>query len=151
MQVFATPRTPAERAADAIHSAAIHLLRSVRRRDAQLDMGPAGLSVLSILAFGGPKTMGQLAMLEQVRKATMTRIVKRLERSLLAQTKLDANDRRRVLVSVTSLGRTVIQRARAGRVDELQQRMSDLPDSEIALLLRAAQIIEQLSVRDALP
>ena len=66
---------PAEQAADRLHSAAIHLLRSLRREDARLGVGPAGLSVLSVLVFGGPKTIGELAAIEQVKAPTMSRIV----------------------------------------------------------------------------
>ena len=71
-------RPPAEIAAiaDRLHSAAIHLLRRVRKQDAATGEGPARLSALSVLVFGGgPMTLGQLAQAEQVRPPTMSRIV----------------------------------------------------------------------------
>ena len=61
--------------ADHLHSAAIHLLRLVRRRDAETGLSPARLSALSVLVFGGPRTVGDLAADEQVRSPTMSRLV----------------------------------------------------------------------------
>ena len=42
--------------ADRLHSAAIHLLRRVRQQDTATGEGPARLSALSVLVFGGPMT-----------------------------------------------------------------------------------------------
>ena len=47
--------------ADRLHSAAIHLLRQVRKQDVATGQGPARLSALSVLVFGGAKTLGELA------------------------------------------------------------------------------------------
>ena len=65
--------------ADRLHSAAIHLLRGVRREDAAAGLPPAQLSALSVVVFGGPLTVGALAEAEQVRSPTMTRIVTALQ------------------------------------------------------------------------
>src|SRR5437879_12518765 len=62
-------------AADRLHSAAIHLLRRLRVRDRESGVGPAQLSALSVLVFGGPRSLGELADAEQVRPPTMSRIV----------------------------------------------------------------------------
>jgi DNA-binding MarR family transcriptional regulator len=144
------PTRPAEKTADAIHSAAIHLLRSLRRQDASLGVGPAGLSVLSVVVFSGPKTISQLAAIEQVTKATMSRIIQRLERwGIVERTR--EGDRRRAIIRPTTTGRSLMRRGRYNRVAELETRMRDLSDQEIAILARAAQLIDDLSKRDALP
>src|SRR5215475_2178440 len=65
---------------DRLHSAAIHLLRRLRVRDLESGVGPAQLSALSVLVFGGPRSLGELANAEQVRAPTMSRIVNGLER-----------------------------------------------------------------------
>jgi len=139
------PFRPPEQAADRLHSAAIHLLRSLRREDARLGVGPAGLSVLSVLVFGGPKTLGQLAAIEQVKAPTMTRIVAILERNAMAERDGDATDRRRAIINATQHGRMIMRRGRANRVHELARRIETLPESEIALLARAAELIERVS------
>ena len=49
-----------EQVADQLHSAAIRLLRFVRKEDAASGVTGAQLSALSVLAFGGPMTLGAL-------------------------------------------------------------------------------------------
>lgn len=137
---------PAEHAAEHLHSAAIHLLRALRRQDARLGVSPAGLSVLSVLVFGGrPRTIGELAAIEQVKRPTMTRIVTTLERHGMAQRETDPVDGRRILVRATPVGRTVMRRGRDRRVVELARRLQRLGDAEIALLARAAELIDRIS------
>src|SRR5437667_4934893 len=85
--------------ADRLHSAAIHLLRFARHRDVLSGEGPARLSALSVLVFGGPMTLGQLATAEQVKPPTMSRIVAGLKQSGLARIDGDASDARRIRVS----------------------------------------------------
>jgi len=79
------PRAETIAAADRLHSAAIHLLRRVRKQDEASGIGPAQLSALSVLVFAGPKTLGELAAAEQVKPPTMSRIVTGLERSRLIE------------------------------------------------------------------
>ncbi len=67
--------------ADALNSAMIHLLRRAAREDVAAGIGPAQLSALSVLVFGGDTTLGRLAHAEQVRPPTMTRIVAALEQA----------------------------------------------------------------------
>jgi hypothetical protein len=72
MRTHPAPRVT--QVADQLHSAAIHLLRRVRRADVESGISPARLSVLSVLVFGGPQTLGTLARAEQVsRSARATR------------------------------------------------------------------------------
>jgi len=68
------------RVAERLHSAAIHVLRYARQADRQSAMGPAQLSALSVLVFGGPCNLRELADAEQVAPPTMTRIVAALRR-----------------------------------------------------------------------
>ena len=94
--------------ADRLHSAAIHLLRRLRKRDVESEVGPAQLSALSVLVFGGPRTLGELARAEQVRPPTMTRIVAGLQRSGLVRCERDPKDRRVVRVRATPKGLQVM-------------------------------------------
>src|SRR5438876_10472169 len=95
--------------ADRLHSAAIHLLRHVRKQDVATREAPARLSALSVLGFGGPVTLGQLAAAEQVKQQTMTRIVSGLECSRLVERVDDAEDARRVSIRATSNGVLLIE------------------------------------------
>src|ERR1043166_5067547 len=91
-------------AADRVHSAAIHLLRGLRIRDRESGIGPAQLSALSVLVFGGPKSLAELAQAEQVKPPTMSRIVAGLLRSGLAKVVTNKHDRRAVVITPTPRG-----------------------------------------------
>src|SRR5207253_1577300 len=80
--------------ADRLHSAAIHLLRLVRREDTASGLTPARLSALSVLVFGGPRTVGELAAAEQVRSPTMSRLVAGMESDGLVERRPSTDDRR---------------------------------------------------------
>src|ERR1700704_5587648 len=114
-----TPFPKTSAIADRLHSAAIHLLRRVRKQDAATGEGPARLSALSVLVFGGPMTLGQLAAAEQVKPPTMSRIVAALKRSGLARIDVDVHDARRIRVSVTPKGERLLQQARQRRIQLL--------------------------------
>lgn len=137
---------PAPRAvADRLHSAAIHLLRALRREDRALGVGPAKLSALSVLVFGGPRSIGALARAEQVRLPTMSRLVSALERDGLATRTPDPEDGRASHVHPTARGRIVLRQGRARRVATLARRLEQLPEADRALLARAADLIEGLT------
>ncbi|HET9274945.1 MAG TPA: MarR family transcriptional regulator, partial [Gemmatimonadales bacterium] len=80
--------------ADRLHSAAIHLLRSLREADRRLGLSAPRLSALSVLVFRGPLSMSDLARAEQVRKPTITRLVGELERAGLVTRSRSEKDRR---------------------------------------------------------
>jgi len=128
--------------ADRLHSAAIHLLRYARKQDVLSREGPARLSALSVLVFGGPMTLGQLASAEQVKPPTMSRIVAGLKRSGLARIEGDAADGRRIRISATPKGESLLQQARKRRVRILAEILSVLGGREMTVLEDAAQIIE---------
>jgi DNA-binding MarR family transcriptional regulator len=134
-------------AADRMHSAAIHLLRHAARQDTFSGQGPARLSALSVLVFGGPRTLGELAAAERVKPPTMSRIVAGLKRSGLARIEVDEQDQRRVRISVTAKGEQLLQDARKRRIQALAETFAGLDEAQLEVLGRAAEIIEQ-ALRD---
>jgi DNA-binding MarR family transcriptional regulator len=130
--------------ADLLHSASIRLLRLVRTEDAQAGIGPAQLSALSVLVFGGAKTVTELATLEQVRPPTMSRIVEGLARKKLVQRVDDAMDRRTVRVSATAKGEKLMQAGKARRVNALAGRFEALSAADLKTLHAAAQLMLRL-------
>ena len=132
--------------ADRLHSAAIHLLRLVRKQDALAGVGPAQLSALSVLVFGSggsPMTLGQLAAAEQVKPPTMTRIVTGLERSGLAERVSDSRDARRVQIRATAKGQRLLMKGRQRRIEYLAQHLDALGEQELATLREAAAVLEK--------
>ena len=91
-----------EHLADRLHSAAIHLLRRLRREDDAGGLTAPRLSALSVIVFGGgPVTLGQLAAAEQVRPPTMTRLVNGLETEGLVVRQADPADGRVTYIKAT--------------------------------------------------
>src|SRR5579862_1631352 len=130
--------------ADRVHSAAIHLLRRVRREDSVSGEAPARLSALSVLVFGGPMTLGDLARAEQVKPPTMTRIVTGLEKSGLAEREADAEDARRIRIRATSKGTRLLQQARKRRIHDLAAALEDLTQEDLRRVQAGIDVIERL-------
>src|SRR6267143_3416141 len=112
--------------ADQLHSAAIHLLRRLRVRDRESGVGPAQLSALSVLVFGGPRSLGELADAEEVRPPTMSRMVAGLQRAGLIR-RHATEDGRRVRLEATAKGKKILWEARKRRVESLAQALALLP------------------------
>jgi DNA-binding MarR family transcriptional regulator len=129
--------------ADRLHSVAIHLLRFVRREDAASGISAAQLSALSVIVHADPLALGELSAAEQVRPATMSRIVDVLERKGLAERRPDPRDRRVVRVGATPLGEKVLREGRSRRVGALAGVLDALPPAEVEDLAHAASILER--------
>jgi DNA-binding MarR family transcriptional regulator len=146
IEMASTPKSPAPaEVADRLHSAAIHVLRRVRRVDGESGLTAARLSALSVLVFGGPMTLGRLARAEQVSAPTMSRLVSALVRGGLAEREPHAEDRRAVVVTASPKGRVLLESARARRVSELTGLLEALTERELATLDEAARTVERIS------
>jgi DNA-binding MarR family transcriptional regulator len=128
--------------ANRLHSAAIHLLRTLRRQDPLMQLTPARASVLSVLVFGGPRTAGQLAALEQVAAPTMTKLINGLVRDGYVRKRQHPDDARAVIVTATAKAEHALHEGRRRRVALLQSLFSGLSDDEWATLESAVDIIE---------
>ena len=130
--------------ADRLHSAAIHLLRRVRKQDAATGEGPARLSALSVLVFGGPMSLGQLAAAEQVKPPTMSRIVTGLERSRLAERRADSKDARRQRIHPTASGERLLHKGRRRRIEYLANHLHRLSRKDLETIDEAVKVLEEV-------
>ena len=130
--------------ADQLHSAAIHLLRKLRREDAASGLSAPRLSALSVVVFGGPLTLGDLAAAEQVRPPTMTRIVDALVGKGLVIKKRNAQDARSTLIHATAAGKRLLTQGRQRRVRALAQQIAGLGSGDFAVLDQAAGILRKI-------
>ena len=130
--------------ADRLHSTAIHLLRRVRKQDVASGEGPARLSALSVLVFGGPKTLGELAAAEQVKPPTMSRIVAGLARSKLVQITADPQDGRRMSIRPTPKGVKLLQEGRHRRIEYLASHLAGLTSAELAQVAESTEILARV-------
>src|SRR5947199_6296687 len=116
--------TGAGQTAERLHSAAIHLLRRLRREDDASGLTAPRLSALSVIVFGGPLTLGALAIAEQVRPPTMTRIVAALEERHFVAREPSPDDGRVTLVRATPAGRRLLEEGRTRRTSVLARQLA---------------------------
>ena len=128
-----------------LHAATLHFLRRVRTVDRDLPIGPAQLSALSVLVFGGPRTLGALASIEHVRPPTMTRIVAGLEAAGLATREPVPGDRRAARVKATARGARLMARGRDQRVDAVLAMLEGVTTAERATLNAAAELLARFA------
>lgn len=137
--------------ADRLHSAAIHLLRRVRAEDAATGLTASRLSALSVVVYGGPIRMGDLAAAEQVRPPTASRTVSALEDEDLVRRVPDPADRRVQMVEATPSGRRLLEEGRRRRVARLARDLEELDREALDVLTRAAELLEKIALPSAHP
>ena len=136
--------TESQIVAGQIHSVAIHLLRKLRREDADSGLNAPRLSALSVIVFAGPVTLGDLAAAEQVRPPTMTRIVDALVELGLAAKNRNAADGRSTLITPTPAGKMLLIKGRERRVRTLARQIDALSPGDRATLQQAAEILKNV-------
>ena len=133
----------AEEIAFELNSVAIHLVRRLRRADESLGVSAARLSALSVLVFGGPCSINQLAAAEQVAGPTMSKLVAALEASGFVARAPDPSDARAVVLRPTSKGHALMERGRRQRVERLARELRNLPAKDLATLAQATEILRR--------
>ena len=127
-----------------MHSAAIHLLRRVREVDASaMGISAARASALSVLVFGGARSLTELAAAERVTSATMSKLVTAMEAEGLLRRYPDVNDARSIRIEATAKGRRILERGRERRLDLLERLLNDATEAEIAAVSTAASVVER--------
>lgn len=128
-----------------LNSGAIHLLRAVRRVDRSAGLPPARLSALSVLVFGGPCSMGELAAAEEVTGPTMTRIVDGLEQAGLVRRQVQAGPGRPVRVTATASGERLLRAAAERRIDAIAAALGQLPAADRRRLAAASPALDRVA------
>jgi DNA-binding MarR family transcriptional regulator len=132
-------------AARELNSGAIHLLRGLRAVDRRAGLTPARLSALSVLVFGGPRSLGRLARDEDVAGPTMTRIVDGLVTLGLAVREPHPDSARSVRIRATDEGERLMRRAAQARVDAIVDALEALTGADRTALVRAAPALTRLA------
>ena len=135
--------TARRRVANELNTTAIHTLRRARVADTTSGLSPERLSLLSVLVYAGPRTMGQLARAEQVSRPAITRIVTALEDAGLAERARVDGDRRSTLVTATASGRAAMEEARRARVEALADVLHGATPAELDLVSRALTVVRR--------
>ncbi len=130
--------------AEGLHRAAIYLLRQVRHEDPASGLSPARLSALSVLVFGGPRSLGELAAAEQVRPPSMSRLVRALEEQGLVERRDDPQDGRAIRLRATEAGHALLAEARRRRIERLAATLRHLTLPELKVLQEAVELLSSL-------
>lgn len=128
-----------------LNSGAIHLLRGLRAVDRQAGLTPARLSALSVLVFGGPRSLGRLARDEDVAGPTMTRIVDGLVTLGLAVREPHPDSARSVRIRATDEGERLMRQAAEARFDTVVRGLEALTVVDRTALVRAAPALVRLA------
>jgi DNA-binding MarR family transcriptional regulator len=114
------------------------------RQEAGTDLSPSQTSALAAIERHGPLTPSELAACERIQRPTATRVLARLEESGLIARAGDPADRRSSLVSITDEGTALLEHLRTRKDAFLARRLDTLEPDELAVLERAADILERV-------
>ena len=127
-----------------LRMAIVRTARRLRQEAAAEASGltPTSTSALAAIDVHGPLTPSELAVIERVKRPTMTRTLGCLEREGLIERTPDPADGRSSLIAINAAGRERLRRLRGRKNAYLARRMRDLPESDVVTLERAAEILE---------
>ena len=119
-------------------------MRAVSEVDTAMGLSAPRASLMSVVVFAGPRTIGELARIERVRSPTITALVNGLEADGFVRRRTVAEDARRVVVEPTAKGRRVLEAGRSRRVAFLSTLMDGATAADLAVLDEAATLMERL-------
>lgn len=108
-----------------------------------MAVSPARASALSVLVFGGGRSLTELAEAEQVTAATMSKLVTAMEREGLVRRYPDVSDARAIRIEATAKARRILERGRARRVEALEGLLAAANQAEVDAVNRAAGVLER--------
>ena len=145
------PERPTTVLPDGVDLALVARLRiAVARLNRQLrqqaaDLSPTTQSALVTIEHHGPLTLGELASIEQIAPATVTKLVRKLVDEGLVHRTIDPGDRRVARVQLTSLGGERLAESRTRRNAYLATRLRAVGAPDPAALRVAAEVLEALA------
>jgi len=128
------PRTTALAAVRALVDALYQSARSVERRTGRTN---AQITILRVVARGGPLTINEVAARVRTGQSTASLVLSRLQRARLVRRIASLEDRRQVLVEATDAGKALARRAPRPATDELLRALDALSDREAVSVARA--------------
>ncbi len=136
---------PVPELAHRLRIACMRVARRVRF-DADNTVPPHLFSVLVRLSEE-PRTVGELAAIEQVSAPSMSRTVAQLCEGGYAVKMADANDGRLVRLALSPTGEETVRTEREHRDRWFTERLDSLSPEDQQLLHRAAELLEELVAR----
>jgi DNA-binding MarR family transcriptional regulator len=114
------------------------------RQEAGAELSPTQGAALGTIDRHGPLTPSELAVRERIQRPTATGVLTRLEEAGLIARTVDPTDRRSSLVATTPAGTELLASVRDRKDAYLAQRLDRLSPEDLAVLDRAAGILEHM-------
>jgi DNA-binding MarR family transcriptional regulator len=121
------------------------LARRLRQEKADNELSSSQFSALGTLFFHGPFTLRELSEHERVTPPSMNRTVNALVEAGLVNRADSADDGRKVVLTVTDDGRTLMRETRKRRDAWLAQRIVTLSPEQRRVLAEAVDIMKELT------
>jgi DNA-binding MarR family transcriptional regulator len=131
--------------ASTLRLSVMRLARRMRAQRADTMLTLSQLAALATLDRHGALSPGELAAHEKISPPSMTRLLGVLEGDGLVERTAHPTDRRQVLLAVSPAGQELLKEDRRRRDVWLAQRLRDLDADELAVLERAAGILDRLA------
>ncbi|MGF7233858.1 MAG: MarR family winged helix-turn-helix transcriptional regulator [Frankia sp.] len=132
------------RLASGLRISVMRLSRRMRQAPSS-TLSPTQIATLATLERHGPMTLGELAAQERVQPPSMTRVIMHLDDLGLVTRSAHPTDGRQVIASVTQAGQDLLESDRRRRDEWLAERLVELDPDEIAVLERAAVILDKIA------
>ena len=130
-------------AVDRLRVAVLRLTRLIRQ-NAGGNVSPGQMAVLGALIRNGELTISEIAEAEHVQPPSASKIVTALEQNGYVERKVDPNDRRRTLITVSEEGHAYAESVRARGRSWLGERLDHLDDDDRDLIEQALPALERL-------
>jgi len=121
------------------------LARRLRQEKAENELSGGQFSALGALFVDGPLTLSELSELEHVTPPSMNRTVNCLVEAGLVQRAGDEDDGRKVMLSASERGQTLMRETRMRRDAWLAKRVSALTPEHRRVLAEATLIMRGLA------
>ncbi|MFJ1766991.1 MarR family winged helix-turn-helix transcriptional regulator [Amycolatopsis sp. NPDC088138] len=128
-----------------LRRAVVRLYSRFRSERVEGEVSEAALLVLVVLDKEGPLSLSDLAATAKVTLGSMSQTVRRLEQLAHVTKSRGADDRRKVLFTLTEGGRAAAAASRRHREDWLNGRLAELTAAERDDLLRIAPLLLRLA------
>jgi DNA-binding MarR family transcriptional regulator len=146
---MSTPRkdltTTEDDIAAVLHASLSKVSRQLRHIDLPPGLTPERLRTLATIHANGPISVTALATMEQVRPATISRMISSLEEDGYVKRREDKSDKRGVLVVTTSKGRQMYLRANRQYLNQLNEALAKLDPEQVDMVRKLAEMLGKLN------
>jgi DNA-binding MarR family transcriptional regulator len=136
------PEEPEESLAEAFRGVARQLRHQTQRALAPWHVTPSQARALSVLTRHGPIRLGSLSEYLRIVPRSVTEVVDTLVEARLVERRPDPDDRRAILVALTSHGAEVAAKIRAARAAEAEGFFAGLDEADRTCLARILRTLQ---------